>query len=388
LREKGALEEAAAAHKKALRLQPNTAVFHNNAAGAYLALDALDEAVAASKEAIRLEPDAAGFHTNLAFALLKKGALDEAEEVLHRAAALLEKQNDPPRRATNLILLAEVHRDTARSQEADEELRQALAILEKETGRPSKDRDCVSRLAWALSVRAQLCRDRDDLAEARRLFGEAVNHQKKVLELGGKTSPFDQGHVSVYSLQLADTLLHLPQDPGLTQQAETLLQEAVQCSAKDRSARNALAWFLATCRQPRFRDCKRAVELAERLVEQGPQRGTYWRTLGAARYGIGDWRGAIAALEKAMQLSNGGDGTERFFLAMASWRMGKPEDARTSYERAVQWMEKHKPQHYELCGIRAEAAALLGISEQPANKQPTISKQHSTEKGSPPQSSN
>src|SRR5262249_21685186 len=77
---------------------------------------------------------------------------------------------------------------------------------------------------------------------------------------------------------------------------------------------------------------------------------------------LGD-KGAIAALEKAMELTNGGDGSERFFIAMASWRMGKPNQARACYEQAVQWMAKHKPRHHELRRFRTEAAKLLRIQD-------------------------
>jgi hypothetical protein len=33
------------------------------------------------------------------------------------------------------------------------------------------------------------------------------------------------------------------------------------------------------------------------------------------------------------------------------------------YDKAVPWMDKFKPYDEELCGFRAEAAALLGIVE-------------------------
>jgi tetratricopeptide (TPR) repeat protein len=386
--EKGFLDEALDAHKEGLRLKPNNASFHNLVGITYLRRDELNEAVASFRESTRLQPDGPKAFVNLSQALLAKRALSEAEKILQKVAVLLQKEDNPRQRAIYLTRLAELHRDTARPREAEKELRQAQNILEESAATSPKDRDVPDRLAEILSARALFCRDRGDLAEARRLFGEAIEQQKKALELGSKTLPHYEGRLGIYSLQLADTLLHLPEAPGLTEQVDGLLREAVRCSTDDRSGQNALAWFLATCPEARLHDPKRAVELAERLVEQGPQRPAYWRTLGAARYGVGDWQGAFAALEKAQQLSNGGDGTERFFVAMASWRMGKKEAARASYEEAVQWLEKYKAQPDEWRRFRTEAAALLGIHEQPLQKQPTVGKEQAAERSATPQRAN
>ena len=42
---------------------------------------------------------------------------------------------------------------------------------------------------------------------------------------------------------------------------------------------------------------------------------------------------------------------------------------RSWYERAVQWMEKNKPQDEELLRFRAEAAKLLGEADQRKDKE-------------------
>src|SRR5262249_27205387 len=84
---------------------------------------------------------------------------------------------------------------------------------------------------------------------------------------------------------------------------------------------NNLAWFLATCPDPRFRDSGRAVELAKKTVETDAKNAGFWNTLGVAHYRDGDWKAAVAALEKGMSLRNGGDGTDWYFLAMAHWQL-------------------------------------------------------------------
>ena len=45
--------------------------------------------------------------------------------------------------------------------------------------------------------------------------------------------------------------------------------------------------------------------------------------------------------------------------------LGEKEEARQSYDQAVEWMEKNRPEDEELLRFRAEAAELLGIGETP-----------------------
>src|SRR5205807_3122987 len=83
----------------------------------------------------------------------------------------------------------------------------------------------------------------------------------------------------------------------------------------------------------------------------------------------GDWRAAVAALEKARALGQGGDGVTTFFLAMAYGRLGEKDKARRCYRQAVRRLEqnqgmpsRNKGQGEECGSLRAEAAALLGAA--------------------------
>jgi serine/threonine protein kinase/tetratricopeptide (TPR) repeat protein len=105
---------------------------------------------------------------------------------------------------------------------------------------------------------------------------------------------------------------------------------------------NALAWILANCPDQELRDTSRAVNLANETVKRASENGDYWNTLGAARYRAGDYRGAVEALKKSMDFRKGGDASDRFFLAMAHWRLGDKEQARQFYDQAVQWTEEKK----------------------------------------------
>jgi hypothetical protein len=48
---------------------------------------------------------------------------------------------------------------------------------------------------------------------------------------------------------------------------------------------------------------------------------------------------------------------------MAHWQLDEKDEARTWYEKAVEWMDMNQPKNEELLRFRAEAAELLGIIE-------------------------
>ncbi|MCZ6796297.1 MAG: tetratricopeptide repeat protein, partial [Planctomycetota bacterium] len=121
-----------------------------------------------------------------------------------------------------------------------------------------------------------------------------------------------------------------------------------------------------TCPDPQLRNGPGAVDLAQKAVDQAPAEGNYWNTLGVAHCRVEDWEPAVTALEKSMELRGGGDSVDWFFLAMAKWNLGEKEEARKSYDQAVEWMETKQPDDKELAGFRAEAAALLGVGDRPA----------------------
>jgi serine/threonine protein kinase/Flp pilus assembly protein TadD len=139
--------------------------------------------------------------------------------------------------------------------------------------------------------------------------------------------------------------------------------KAIEIDPNSPSTHNELAWILATCPEVGLRDSKRSVPLAKRAVELKPEVSTFWNTLGAAHYRAGDWKEAVAALQKSMELRNGGDAFDWFFLAMARRRIGEKDKAREWYDRAVQWMAKNQPTNEELRRFRAEAAELLELNE-------------------------
>jgi tetratricopeptide (TPR) repeat protein len=129
---------------------------------------------------------------------------------------------------------------------------------------------------------------------------------------------------------------------------------------------NDLSWLLCTCPIPKLRDPKRAVEHAKKAVELAQKEGGLWNTLGVAYYRVDDFKASIAALQRSVELRNGGDCFDWLFLAMAHWRLGHKDEGQVWYEKAVQWVKKNdealknnKVYAEELRRFRAEADEML-----------------------------
>jgi Tfp pilus assembly protein PilF len=128
-------------------------------------------------------------------------------------------------------------------------------------------------------------------------------------------------------------------------------------------AYNILAWSTVAPPVSEPGNEKLALDYAEKAVQFAPADGDFWNVLGVAHYGAGNWRAAVSALSKAMQLSQGGRSEDWFFLAMAHWHLGDKRVSRSWYNKAVEWMKQNQPHNEELCRFRSEAAPLLGVNE-------------------------
>jgi tetratricopeptide (TPR) repeat protein len=106
---------------------------------------------------------------------------------------------------------------------------------------------------------------------------------------------------------------------------------------------NELALLLANSAELKLRDPKLAVEKAKKAVDLAPKEGKYRNTLGVALYRAGGWKDAVAALDKSVELRQGGDPADWLFLAMAHYKLGNEDAARKQYDRAVEWLDKNAP---------------------------------------------
>jgi len=143
-----------------------------------------------------------------------------------------------------------------------------------------------------------------------------------------------------------------------TRQSWELLAETAKRNPDRPGVQRAMAAFLTTCPDPKYRDAKRAVELATKAVQQDSNNGVFWAVLGMAQYRAGNCKEAIKAIEKARERNAAKDSL--FFLAMAYWQCADKEQARQRYDEAIQWMQQHAPNDPRLHSFRDEAAKLMG----------------------------
>jgi tetratricopeptide (TPR) repeat protein len=152
-------------------------------------------------------------------------------------------------------------------------------------------------------------------------------------------------------------------------EAVAAFKRAAELSEQNATYRNALAWLLATCPDPLYRDAPLAAEHAEKAMQLDPGVPEAWNTLGVARYRVGQWQSAIDALTKAEELKPGTYfGHNAFFLAMAHWRLGDPEASRTWYNGAIEWLKQNERgggYAEELGRFRSETEQLLGVDSMP-----------------------
>jgi tetratricopeptide (TPR) repeat protein len=325
----GQWEKAVADYTKAIELQPDYAKAWCNRGNAYHALGQRDKAVADYTKAIELKPDLAEAWHNRGNTYHRAGELDKAIADYDKA---LELKPDYVEAWNN----------------------RGLAYWHK--GQPAR---AVADYTRALEVKPDHVKAWNNRGVAYRALGQpdrAVADCTRALELR-------PDYVNAWSNR-GEAYGAL----GRWGKAISDFAKASDLAPASPAALNQLAWLLAACPEAKFRDPGRAVEAAKKAVALAPEGGGYWNTLGVAHYRAGDWKAAVAALQKSVELRHGGDGFDFLFLAMAQWQAGNRADARTWYDRAVHWLGEQREalakdarQAEELRRFRAEAEELLQV---------------------------
>ncbi|HEV8069049.1 MAG TPA: hypothetical protein VGP76_15030, partial [Planctomycetaceae bacterium] len=292
-----------------------------------------------------------------------RDAIDVCEKVLTEAP---DDAGFRERLARSHFELAEVFRAENRLDEAEKLFRQAASIWQKVGTDVPTEPVYRSHAIWTYTYRLA------PMAEASGRIQEAVENYRNAANLLRDVPVTEL--VADDRRDAADTcygnLVRLLKNSNRPQEATPVLRawldlhrktltKILELNPKDAGAHNNLAWSLATCAETELRDPARAVVLAKKAVELEPKQGGWWNTLGAAEYRAGDWKAALEALKKSMDLRSGGDSFDWFFVAMANRQLGNPEEARKWYDKAVKRMFLNG----ELWRFRAEAASVLGISE-------------------------
>jgi serine/threonine protein kinase/Flp pilus assembly protein TadD len=226
-------------------------------------------------------------------------------------------------------------------------------------------------------------------------YDKALADLNKALELDPrKALAWDNrgvayNYLEAYDKALADFNKAIELDPELARawhhrgQARMRLKQwdeaiadasrALKLQPHEASFQDGLAWLLAVHPEPEKRQLRSAVELAQKAVQAEAKNGSFWTTLGVARYRAADGPGAVAALEKALKrLPAGGFqpgvAHSSFFLAMAQQKVGHIPQARQAYEHALAWLKANQQDlkknpwaDDELRRFRAEAEEVLGM---------------------------
>src|SRR5262249_35618482 len=148
------------------------------------------------------------------------------------------------------------------------------------------------------------------------------------------SAPGALGEAYSVGLRAKDRLARMYSFQGKYAQAEALFTQVIDAASRSSGAgapqalisKNNLAWMLATASDPKGRNPARAVELAKQVTEAAPENAQWLNTLGVAYYRAGDWKAAVATLEKAIVRRGVENGDDWFFLAMAHWQLGHKDE--------------------------------------------------------------
>ena len=273
---------------------------------------------------------------NLANVLRVEGKLAEAETTLREDLAVVQRLGDEKIVMALLVDLASLLNREGKPAEAESCLNQVLT------------REPHAKVAIGLMSHASFLKN-----ERQRDCVERSDHLLRCAsEILRKLPPQDL-------VELPPWTLPGLVDGGFKQQATNLCWRMLNSSSTNAGWFNEAAWFLATAENPSSRDPALAVELAQRAIKLSAG-ANYWNTLGVARYRVGDFKQALADLEKSAQLDHDLTSFNSFFMAMAYKQLGDADSARRLYAQAVEWMEKKAPQDPELLRFRTEAEQVVG----------------------------
>jgi tetratricopeptide (TPR) repeat protein len=341
------LEEAARYYTAAIALRPDSACTHNNLAVTLSDLGRDSEAIMEYREALRIQPDFLLAAENINRIFVRQGNRSEGIAELRKFIEL-----NPGNGRVHYVL--------------------GTSLMNQ-----GELKDAIKHLREAARVHPNTSPIRINLGYALRKEGrleEAVQQYREALRIL-------PANMWIRSM-LADTLMQ----QGKQEEALDVLHEPLKMHPDSAVAHNFIAWALATGTNTRSCDPEEAVEHAKEAVKLSPEKPCWWTTLGAAQYRAGNWDAAVDALTTSMKLHGGKHFShDSFFLAMVQWRLGKKDEAHRWYDKAVEWMEKNKPDDEELTRFRAEAAELLGVAQEPEkadDSQPSDEKEKPTTEGS------
>jgi tetratricopeptide (TPR) repeat protein len=362
-------DEAIRYYSIARALRPHSALVHVSLSYVLLSAGRFDEAVACCEEAIRVEPTLAPAYNNLGYALSVKGQLDEAircyEEAIHLQPDLASAHNN----------LGNALKKKRKWKEAAAEYREAIRLKPGDT----RAQHNLGDLLRDMGKREDALAHWEKVARLKPMDWSAQSNYGIALMDVGRLQEAIAAHEKAIELLPSFAEAHSNRGAALRRQgrfkeAITAYHTAIELDPRFAGAHSNLAWLLATSPDEKLRGPKAAVAAAQQAIKfaKPHELATCWQRLGVSYYRAGDARAAVTALRKSVDLGDGGDSVDMFFLAMAYVKLGDRVEAGKWYCQAQQSLVKradelprrnYQPLEDELRRFHAEAAQLLGVDE-------------------------
>ena len=294
-------------------------------ANGYQALGRLDDAAALFREQIKNSPDSPEAHFSLGLILRQQKKNDEARQAFEKASELAPDNLNP------IDQLVEMDLADKRYDAATERVKQQLQKNPNAAG------------THVLEAKIYV---------AQQDWGRAESALQKAIELDANFTPAYGLLIGVYVAEnkLAQAISQLeaelkknPNNPrGLLMGA--LLYERIKEYAKARDTYEKLLALspdsalglnnLAYLYAEHLNQLDKAYQLAQKARELQPENGLVADTLGWILYKRGNYQQALALLQESV--SKMPENPEvQFHLGMASYMMGQPDAARSSFEKAA-----------------------------------------------------
>ncbi len=301
----GRLDQAEACYLKAIELDPLDTSSHNNLANIYISRGMTDRALKLYARILEIDPGYTDAHYNLGKTLAGQGRLEQAIPHLRDAVRLAPRQTIYRETLAGwLVELAVTH---ARQGRFDEAARLCAEAVETNDPYPTAHQlwadvlinqgklpEAIEHYQACLRAQPDNVRAHQNLASALATLGQtskAIEHYRQAIRLAPNQA--------VLHYMLADVLT----GQQFIEEATRHYSEAIRLNPSWPQPYRALAWILATRKEAGLRDARRALELARRACElTGERDPAALDALAAAQAAVGDYRQAVASIDKAINL--------------------------------------------------------------------------------------
>ena len=296
--DQGKRNEAVAYFLAAIKSQPDFDRAYYNLGLIYFKQGRLDDAIVQFRSAIKINPQHLYARTSLGMAMAQQGRLDEAVEQYRQALAI----------APNNAL---VHNALGRALEAGNKFDEAADHYATAIRFKPDFAEAHESLGVIFTLQGHFPQAEEQLRQALKLqpgsasihynLGNAFLSQSKFNEAAGEYAQairLQPEYLEAnFNLALALTKL------GRTAEAIQAYGAVLRLQPQNAAALQQLAWLLATDPDPQLRNGPEAVQLAAQATRLTPAVPLVWDAQAAALAETGQYREAIAAATKALELA-------------------------------------------------------------------------------------